>query len=74
MKNHIYEATSTDAIETLLSFLPGVSFVSFFSPTCGPCMMLEPLLEQLAEQGSIHLIRVNVMDYPAIAQQWQVSA
>ena len=51
-----------------------VAFVNFFSPTCGPCRLLEPILEELANNGAINLIRVNVNDYPEIAQEWQVNA
>ena len=71
----IYEATSTDAIKSLINSLDGITFVSFFSPTCGPCMMLEPILEELAKtKKRINLVRINVMDYPEIINDWNVNA
>lgn len=70
----IYEATSTDAIKTLVNSLDGITFVSFFSPQCGPCMMLEPILEELAEDKKlINLVRINVLDYPEMAQEWKLT-
>lgn len=74
MKN-IYEATSKDAIEKLKEKLnDGITFVSFFSPVCGPCLMLEPILEGLVNKGLISLIRINVLDYPDLAKEYNVNA
>lgn len=71
----IYEASSRDAIEKLLINLKDqTTFLSFFSPACGPCMMLEPILEELVEEDKINIVRVNVFDYPELADEFNVSA
>lgn len=72
--NKIYEATSTDAIEKLLDMLEDITFLNFFSPTCGPCLMLEPVLEEMVEKKMINLIRVNVFDYPDLAEKYNVTS
>lgn len=71
----IYEATSLDAIDQLISKLEKeIVFLSFFSPTCGPCMMLEPILEEMVNEDKINIVRVNVFDYPELAKEYNVNA
>ena len=49
--------------------------VDFWSPTCGPCRALVPVLEALAEanEGDALIAKVNVFDCPNIAQKYGVS-
>lgn len=71
--NKIYEATSTEAVEKLLKSLDGTTLVNFHSPLCGPCVMLEPILEELSTKHATNLIRVNVLDDPQIAVDYNVA-
>ena len=52
----------------------GVVLVDFFADWCGPCKMLAPVLEQLAEQnaGKIRVIKVNVDDEMELARKFNV--
>jgi len=49
--------------EVLESQIPVV--VDFFTPTCGPCRFIKPLLEKLAEEydGKVKVVTVNVADH-----------
>ena len=46
----------------------------FFSPTCGPCLVMHPVVERLAKRraGSVVVIRVNVEREPELARRFGV--
>jgi thioredoxin 2 len=50
--------------------------VDLWAPWCGPCRMVSPALEQLANDlaGRIKLVKVNVDDSPQLSQRFGVQA
>lgn len=48
--------------------------VDFWAEWCGPCKMIAPILEEIAdEQGdSLKILKLNVDDAPQVAQRFQV--
>ena len=50
--------------------------VDFYSPTCGPCHMMHPVVERLAKRraGEIAAVRINVERDPELAQRFGVQA
>lgn len=54
----------------------GVVLVDFYADWCGPCKMLAPVLDELAEdvREKATVVKVNVDTEAALAQKYQVSS
>lgn len=49
--------------------------LDFWAAWCGPCTMLSPVVEELAqEHPEISFCKVNVDEVPELAQRYQISA
>lgn len=50
----------------------GVALVELGSVTCGPCKMLEPILDKMSEKVNFPIVKVEVYDFPEIATEYKV--
>ncbi len=69
--------TGTDATfdaEVLKSDLPAL--VDFWAPWCGPCQMIAPLVEEIAEshKGKLKVVKMNVDENVQAPQTYGVMA
>ena len=47
--------------------------LDFWAPWCGPCRMVLPLVEEIAEErDDIKVVKINVDEEPDLASQFQV--
>lgn len=48
--------------------------VDFWSPGCGPCQIMEPIIKELAEyfEGRAKVGKLNVLKNPEIAQKYRI--
>ncbi|HEY8445133.1 MAG TPA: thioredoxin [Bacilli bacterium] len=48
--------------------------IDFYADWCGPCKMLAPIIEEIKNemQGFLEVIKINVDEYPEIAEQYGV--
>jgi thioredoxin 1 len=60
--------------EVLKSDTPVI--VDFWAPWCGPCRQVSPIVETIAamRRGSYKVVKVNIDEEPAIAQQYKVQS
>lgn len=58
----------TEAIQSTKPVL-----IDFYADWCGPCRMVSPLVDELAEESDAYKVgKVNVDDYPEIAARYGV--
>jgi thioredoxin 1 len=71
MSKAIQVTTATFEEQVLLAEQPVL--VDFYADWCGPCKMLSPVLEQLAnEHTEIKITKVNVDEEPALAERYRI--
>lgn len=52
----------------------GLSFVDFWAPWCGPCRMLSPIIDELADQydGRVNICKVNTDEEEDLATRFGI--
>ncbi|MFZ4115329.1 MAG: thioredoxin [Chthoniobacterales bacterium] len=71
---HVLHLTDTSFNPTVAS--SPILLVDFWAPWCGPCKMIGPIIDEIAEElaGKVTVAKVNVDDCPAIAAEHRISA
>ena len=67
-KNSKLEQFSVHKFNQLIAQEPAV-LVDFYAVWCGPCKKLAPILEKVATEKNIKLIKIDVDKNPALAQK-----
>ncbi len=72
MSNALQVTDASFKEEVLDSELPVL--VDFWAPWCGPCRMVAPVVEEIAEQykGQMKVVKVNTDDNPSVASKYGI--
>jgi len=70
------QATKVDdgSWDTQVMKAPGLVMVDFWAVWCGPCQMVAPVVEELANEyaGKLQVMKLNTDENPEIAGRYQV--
>jgi thioredoxin 1 len=68
----VQKLTSNNFEQEVLNY-QGLVLVDFYADWCGPCKMLAPLLEEIADEcNNIVICKVNVDESPMIAAKYSI--
>jgi thioredoxin 1 len=67
---------TTDNFEQSVLKSPTPGRVDFWAEWCGPCKMIAPILDELADEysGRVQIVKVNIDDHQALASEYGVRA
>lgn len=58
-------------------FLDGIkekTIIDFWAEWCGPCKMVAPVLQELADEANISLIKIDVDKQPELASEFGITS
>ena len=68
-----YKVKKRDGGELDLADLKGKVLVKFYADWCGPCQMMKPIVEELAEKHEeIKVLEINIDDEDELAEKYRV--
>ena len=67
------DAVTQDTFKAEVLDVPGKVLVDFWAEWCGPCRMVEPVLEEIAGRSpGVRFVKLNVEESPQVAQSYEV--
>lgn len=74
MSNEFVKTITNDNFDSVVAQSNGYVLVDFWAPWCGPCRIVGPVIDELAEDydGQITVGKVNVDECEALATKFQI--
>ena len=60
--------------QEFLDGIKGKAIVDFWAEWCGPCKMVAPVLQELADEYNIELIKINVDEQTDLATEFGITS
>ncbi len=55
--------------------LKGIHLIDFYADWCGPCRMLRPIIDEIAESNeNVKIVSINIDDEDELAEKYNVSS
>ncbi len=74
MSIQMFEINSEDELKKTIESNKDNLIVLFTSPTCPPCLMLEPIMDELIDNKICSVAKINVLENQDLASKYDVSA
>src|SRR2546427_4133891 len=65
---------TTDTFETEVLESNGKVIVDFWAEWCGPCHAVSPVLDRIADEHDLKLVKVNIDEQQDLAQRYGVAS
>ena len=65
---------TTDTFETEVLSSEGRVIVDFWAEWCGPCHAVSPVLERIAEERELKLVKVNIDENQELAMRYGIQS
>jgi thioredoxin 1 len=65
---------TTDTFETEVLESDGKVIVDFWAEWCGPCHAVSPVLDRIADEHQVKIVKVNIDEQQDLAQRYGVAS
>jgi thioredoxin 1 len=65
---------TTDTFETEVIQSDGKVIVDFWAEWCGPCHAVSPVLDRIADEHQVKIVKVNIDEQQDLAQRYGVAS
>src|SRR5690349_4962003 len=73
-RNQLATIATTDTFETEVLQSGGKVIVDFWAEWCGPCHAVSPVLDRIADEHQVKIVKVNIDEQQDLAQRYGVAS